>query len=413
MDVELIAVGTEILLGNIVNTNAAYLAEKCALLGLSLYYQSAVGDNEDRLENALQTALERSSVIILCGGLGPTKDDLTKEVAAKVMEMPLVTDTHTRERIASYFVNSHYKVITENNWKQAQVPKGATVLDNDNGTAPGLILKKNDKVVILLPGPPNELIPMFETAVAPYLREMTPEIICSTMVKICGKGESLVATEIGDMIETQTNPTIAPYAKMGEVHLRVTAKAANSQAANQLMAPIVEELKTRFGTYVYSTLEEETLEASIINLLRVKGLTLTTAESCTGGMLSARLTNVSGGSDVFKQGVVTYCNHSKEKMLGLQETLLLEHGAVSAETAEAMAKCGTLVMESDICVSITGIAGPTGGSKEKPIGLVYIACCYQNHCTVKRFNFKGNRSKVRENAVVNALILLRNCILNS
>ena len=208
MVVELIAVGTEILLGNIVNTNAAFLAEKCALLGLSLYYQTAVGDNEERLSETLKTALNRSDIVILSGGLGPTKDDLTKEVAAKVMEMPLVEDKHTRKRIEEYFKNSQSKVVTDNNWKQAFVPKGSKVLDNKNGTAPGIIMEKNGKVAILLPGPPNELIPMFNHDVFPYLNSLQPEIIYSAMVKICGIGESMVETQIADLIAGQSNPCL-------------------------------------------------------------------------------------------------------------------------------------------------------------------------------------------------------------
>ena len=210
MVVELISVGTELLLGNIVNTNTQFLAEKCALLGLTMYHQVTVGDNHDRLAEVIRTALKRSDVIILTGGLGPTEDDLTKEVCAEVMGFPLVEDKHTRERIEEYFRNNIYKVIPDNNWKQAIIPEGCMVLDNDNGTAPGLILEKYGKSAILLPGPPNELIPMFEESVFSYLRKKQPEIICSQVVKICGIGESQVAADIQDMIEAQTNPTLAP-----------------------------------------------------------------------------------------------------------------------------------------------------------------------------------------------------------
>lgn len=412
MVVELIAVGTEILLGNIVNTNAAYLAEKCAVLGLSLFHQSAVGDNEERLEDTLKTALQRSDVVILSGGLGPTKDDLTKEVAAKVMEMPLVEDEHTRKRIKGFFKNSQFKTITDNNWKQAQVPEGAIVIENENGTAPGLIMEKDGKAVILLPGPPNELKPMFEKDISPYLNKLVPDIIYSCMVKICGMGESYVETQIADLIEHQTNPTIAPYAKVGEVHLRVTAKAESEKEAKKLIKPMVKELKNRFGDNVYSTEENETLEESIINLLREKELTLTTAESCTGGMLAARLTNVPGVSEVFKQGLVTYCNRAKKKLLEVKKNTLKEHGAVSEKTAKEMAKNGAFITGSDVCVSITGIAGPGGGTEEKPVGLVYMACCYNNTCKVKEYQFKGDRNKIREYSVVNALTLLRECILD-
>ena len=251
MIAELVAVGTEILLGNIVNTNSAYLSEQMAQLGLSVYYETVVGDNHDRMKAVIASALDRSDVVILSGGLGPTEDDLTKEVCAEVMGLPLEEDPHSRKRIERYMKeyekNHPDRRITTNNYKQAQVPKGALVIDNHNGTAPGLILEKDGKTAILLPGPPNELIPMFEESVFPYLRKKQPEIICSQVVKICGIGESQVAADIQDMIEAQTNPTLAPYAKTGEVHLRITAKGEDEKECKKLIKPVVRELKRRFG----------------------------------------------------------------------------------------------------------------------------------------------------------------------
>ena len=411
MVVELISVGTELLLGNIVNTNAAYLSEQCALLGLSMYHQSVVGDNEERLAETMRTALERSDVVILSGGLGPTKDDLTKEVAAQVMEMPLKEDEHSRQRSEEYFKNSQTRVITDNNWKQAQAPEGSIVVDNDNGTAPGLILEKDGKAMILLPGPPNEMRPMFEKSIFPYLNKLQPELIRSCMVKICGLGESYVETQIADMIEAQTNPTIAPYAKIGEVHLRITAKASSEKEARKLMKPVVKELRNRFGDNIYTLDEKETLAENVLKLLKEKELTLTTAESCTGGMLAARLTDIPGASEVFKQGLVTYSNKAKRKLLEVKKTTLKDFGAVSEKTAKEMAKNGAFMTGADACVAITGIAGPDGGSDEKPVGLVYIGCSLKNKITVKEFHFQGNREKVREYAVVRALTLLRDCIL--
>ena len=272
MITELISVGTEILLGNIVNTNSAYLSEKCALLGLSVYYQDVVGDNEGRMRDVIRTALDRSDVVILTGGLGPTEDDITKEVTADLMGMPLKEDSHSRKLIDKYLKeyekNNPQRRITKNNYKQAMVPEGAIVLDNHNGTAPGLILEKKGKTAILLPGPPNELKPMFEEYVVPYLQKNQPEIIVSQMVKISGIGESQVAEEIQDLIESQTNPTIAPYAKTGEVHLRVTASAENEKACRKLIKPVVKELKKRFGENVFATDESKTLEEAVIDLLR-------------------------------------------------------------------------------------------------------------------------------------------------
>ena len=411
MVVELICVGTELLLGNIVNTNAAYLSEKCALLGLSMYHQSVVGDNAERLKESLETALNRSDVVILSGGLGPTQDDLTKETAAEVIGIPLKEDPHSRERIEEYFKNSQYKVITDNNWKQALVPEGAIVLDNENGTAPGIIMEKNGKSVILLPGPPGELIPMFEGKVYDYLNKLQPEIIYSTMVRICGLGESFVENEIRDLIDNQTNPTIATYAKIGQVDLRVTAKAASEKEAAKLAKPMLKELVKRFGDHIYTMDEHKSLEEVIVHFLKERSLTLTTAESCTGGMIAARITDVPGASEVFKQGLVTYSNRAKRKLLDVKKTTLKEYGAVSEKTAKEMAKNGAFITGSDACVSVTGTAGPTGGTEEKPVGLVYIGCCYNNKTVVKEFHFKGERQKIREQATANALILLRECIL--
>ena len=411
MVVELICVGTELLLGNIVNTNAAYLSEKCALLGLSMYHQSVVGDNAERLKESLETALNRSDVVIISGGLGPTQDDLTKETAAEVMGIPLKEDPHSRERIEEYFKNSQYKVITDNNWKQALVPEGAIVLDNENGTAPGIIMEKNGKSVILLPGPPGELIPMFEGKVYDYLNKLQPEIIYSTMVRICGLGESFVENEIRDLIDNQTNPTIATYAKIGQVDLRVTAKAASEKEAAKLAKPMLKELVKRFGDHIYTMDEHKSLEEVIVHFLKERSLTLTTAESCTGGMIAARITDVPGASEVFKQGLVTYSNRAKRKLLDVKKTTLKEYGAVSEKTAKEMAKNGAFITGSDACVSVTGTAGPTGGTEEKPVGLVYIGCCYNNKTVVKEFHFKGERQKIREQATANALILLRECIL--
>lgn len=411
MVVELICVGTELLLGNIVNTNAAYLSEKCAQLGLSMYHQSVVGDNAERLKETLETALKRSDVVILSGGLGPTQDDLTKETAAEVMGMTLKEDPHSRKRIEEYFKNSQYKTITDNNWKQALVPEGAIVLDNENGTAPGIIMEKKGKSVILLPGPPGELVPMFEEKVYDYLNKLQPEIIYSTIVRICGLGESFVEDEIRDLIDKQTNPTIATYAKIGQVDLRVTAKAASEKEAAKLAKPMLKELVKRFGDHIFTMDEHKSLEEIIVHFLKERSLTLTTAESCTGGMIAARITDVPGASEVFKQGLVTYSNRAKRKLLDVKKTTLKEYGAVSEKTAKEMAKNGAFITGSDVCVSVTGIAGPTGGTEEKPVGLVYIGCCYNNRTVVKEFHFKGERQKIREQATANALILLRECIL--
>lgn len=409
MVVELVSVGTELLLGNITNTNASYLAEKCAGLGLSLFYQTVVGDNVERLSQTLQTALSRADVVIMTGGLGPTTDDLTKETAAQVMGKNLLEDSRTVERIRGYMINRS-ATIPKNNWKQALVPEGAIILDNHNGTAPGIIIEDGNKSVILLPGPPNELIPMFSEQVVPYLKKMEPDIIYSKMVKIAGLGESKVAEEIDDLIQSQTNPTIAPYAKTSEVHLRITAKAPDEAKANEMILPLIDEIKHRFGTWVFTTEEEETLEDVVVRQLKERKFTITTAESCTGGLLTGKLVNVAGVSDVLKEGYITYSNEAKEKLLSVKHETLEMYGAVSEQTACEMAEGGCKAADAEVCVAITGIAGPGGGTSEKPVGLVYIACCVLDKVSVERYVFKGNREKVRENAVMKALDLVRRSV---
>ncbi|WP_333652738.1 competence/damage-inducible protein A [Lacrimispora sp.] len=411
MVVELISVGTELLLGNIVNTNTQYLAEKCALLGLSMYHQVTVGDNRERLSAAFSEALNRSDVVILTGGLGPTEDDLTKKVCAEVLGLSLEEDFNTRERIQEFFKRSNYKKIPDNNWKQALVPHGAKVLDNSNGTAPGLILEKEGKTAILLPGPPGELIPLFQEQVYPYLQKLQPEVIRSQMVKICGQGESQVESQILDLIDGQSNPTIATYAKTAEVHLRITARASGEEEAKKLLKPVVKEIKNRFGRDVYTVKEEETLEMAVVSLLKKHELTVTTAESCTGGLIAGRLVNVPGASEVFNQGFITYSNKSKRKVLGVSKGTLKKYGAVSEQTAKEMAAGGVLAADADVCIAVTGIAGP-GADGEKPVGLVYIACFIKDKVTVEEYHFRGNREKIREQSVTKALDMLRRSILS-
>lgn len=414
MTAELISVGTELLMGNIVNTNACYLSEKCAELGIDVYYEVTVGDNPGRLKETIKTALGRSDLVILTGGLGPTEDDLTKETTAGVLGRKIVPDPHTRARIEEYFKNSIYKTISENNWKQALIIEGAQVLDNDNGTAPGLFVRTDDnKRVILLPGPPNELHPLFESKVVPLLvSECGGEgILYSRMIKICGIGESMAETMIKDLIDAQTNPTIAPYAKTGEVHLRVTASAKDEAEGIRLTTPVVDELKRRFGDNLFTTEEEETLEAHVVSLLKSLHFTVTAAESCTGGMFSARLINTPGASEVYNSGVITYANEAKEKYLGVRHETLAEFGAVSEETAGQMAIGAAAAAGADASIGITGLAGPDGGTDEKPVGTVYIGCSVRGEVTVKRFLFKGNREKIRTLSVQNALDLLRRCLL--
>ena len=415
MIAEIVSVGTELLLGNIVNTNAAFLAEKCAILGISCFYQQVVGDNEDRLADALRLALSRSDLIIMSGGLGPTEDDLSKETAAKVMNKKLVMHEPSKKAIQDYFDKKYgtkNTKIPENNWKQAMLPEDATVLDNPNGTAPGMIISDdNGKHIILMPGPPNEMKPMFEDLVEPFLQKLEPGIIFSKTVKECGIGESTAEEMIRDMIDSQTNPTIATYAKTGEVHLRVTAKAEDEKEAKRLIKPVIKELKERFGNYIYTTDENVTLEKSVIDLLNGNKLTVCTAESCTGGMVASRLINVPGASDVFKSGYITYSNKAKHRMLGVRKSTLDKYSAVSEQTAREMAKGASVVSRADVTLAVTGLAGPGGGTEEQPVGLVYIACFVCGKTEVRKCNFSGSREKIRESSTAAALELLRECVL--
>ena len=411
MIIELISVGTEILLGNITNTNARYLAEECAVLGLSNYYQVTVGDNEERLSDAIRTALCRADIVLLTGGLGPTEDDLTRETVAKVLGRGMHEEPKVHQQITDCFKRMGIDKPTSNNWRQAMVIDGAEVVENHNGTAPGLIVKTDDgKVVIMIPGPPEEMQMMFQKSIAPYLAGMNKQVICSKTIKICGMGESKVADVIADMIETQTNPTIAPYAKGGEVHLRITASGSDPKEARTSMKPIVNELKKRFGDLIYTTRENETLEQHVIGLLKRRQMTLTTAESCTGGLLAGTLINVPGVSDIYNEGYITYANESKHKILGVKNKTLKNDGAVSETCAKEMAKGAAKAAGARAAVAVTGIAGPGGGTEEKPVGLVYIACCIDEKVWVERYQMTGDRQKIRNITVKRALDMLRRCI---
>ena len=410
MTAEIICVGTEILLGNIVNTNAAYLAEQLAGLGISCYYQTVVGDNGERLMETLELAAKRSEVIILSGGLGPTQDDLTKETVAKFCGKKLLMDEKSKKQIAEYFEKRKMKP-TGNNWKQAMVPEGARVFENHNGTAPGMAVETNKNKFILLPGPPEELRLMFEESVAPYLKEQSPFVILSQTVKTCGLSESAVEEQLRDLIDKQTNPTIATYAKTGEVHVRVTAKADSQKEASKLIKPMVKELKSRFGNDIYSTDDGVTLEKALADLLQSAGLTISCAESCTGGLISATLINVPGISELYKAGFVTYANKAKRKLLGVKKGTLEKYGAVSSQTAQEMVKGLLAETKTDVGIAVTGIAGPDGGTKEKPVGLVYISCNVKGKITVKECHFNGTREKIRRASVTTALMLARSCVL--
>ena len=404
--------GTELLLGNIVNTNAAFLSEKLAYLGINCYFQTVVGDNRDRLLSVINTALSRADILIFSGGLGPTEDDLTKETVAEALGKKLIRDKRAEQEIADYFA-LRGRIPTDNNWKQADVIEGCEILYNKNGTAPGIFVSEGEKTVILLPGPPLELKSMFTDSVMPKLQQKCGQVFYSQTVKIVGPGESSVETQILDMLDTQDNPTIAPYAKTGEVHLRVTARAKDEKEAREKTAPVVEELYRRFGNAVYTTDADETLEMALTKLLIKKKYTMTTAESCTGGMIAARMVNAPGVSAVLKSGFITYANEAKEELLGVSHDTLEKFGAVSRETAEEMAEGAVKAAHTDAAVAVTGIAGPDGGTKEKPVGLVYIGVNVRGNVEVREYHFSGSRQKIRESVTAAALTFLREKLLAS
>ena len=412
MKAEIICVGTEILMGNIVNTNAAYIAKGLAGLGVSCFYQSVVGDNDGRLMEVFREASGRADIVILSGGLGPTEDDLTKETVAKVMGKTLTEDEKAWKQIKTFFEKRGIKY-TDNNRKQALVPEGAKVLYNKNGTAPGIITEGEQVTAILLPGPPGELIPMWDDQVVPYLKERSDTAFYSEMVKLCGVGESLAETGLKDLIDAQANPTIATYAKVGEVDVRVTASARSEKDAHKLVKPVVKEIKKRFGSRVFTTDENVTLEAAVIQLLTESGLTLSLAESLTGGMVTSRLINVPGASGVIKTGFVTYSNKSKRKYLGVKRSTLDKYGAVSEQCAKEMVRGCVAATRSDTAIALTGIAGPDGGTDEKPVGLTYIGIYVLGKIKVKKFVFSGEREKIRESATAAAITLLRQNLLKN
>lgn len=405
MQAEILSVGTELLLGEILNTNTQYLSQRLAEMGIFVYKQTVVGDNPGRLKEAFHSAFKSADIVITTGGLGPTEDDLTKEIAAEYFGRKLILHPPTLEFINQVF-SSHNWVMTENNKKQAYFPEGAIVLKNKIGTAPGCIVEQDNKIAILLPGPPQEMKYVFENGAVPHLLKYQDGVLFSRVLHLCGIGESVVAEEIADLIDSQTNPTIAPYAKEGDVTIRLTARGKNLEEAKQLIVPIESEIRARLGRFIYGV-GDTGLEEVVGRGLTEKQLTVAVAESCTGGMLAATLVNYPGISAVFLEGAVTYSNEAKIRRLNVKKETLERYGAVSAETAAEMAKGIALTSGADIGLSTTGIAGPTGGSAEKPVGLVYLGLYIKGEVKTKQLNLFGERNKIRRQAVSAALDWLR------
>lgn len=412
MKAEIISVGTEILLGDIVNTNAQYVAKELASIGIEVYHQSTVGDNVERLYECFKESLERSDVVITTGGLGPTKDDLTKEVAAKFFGQELVLHEPSWEYIKN-LIQRRGKEIAPNNKKQAYFPESAIILKNNNGTAPGAILKKDDKAIIVLPGPPKEMKAMFNESVMPYLNQFTDFKLISKTLRLYGIGESDLEIAIMDILDEQTNPTVALYAKEMEVTIRLTAKATDEEEAQKLIEPVENRIRERVGKFIYTNDDkyngesQNVLEEIVAKLLVEKDLKVATAESCTGGMVASALIDYPGISSVFLEGCVTYSNESKIKRLGVKEETLNKYGAVSEETAIEMAKGIADGLGADIGLSTTGVAGPGGGTDEKPVGLVYTAVYFKGETKVYKNIYNGNRQKIRSRATRDVLNYLR------
>lgn len=405
MKAEIIAVGSELLLGQIVNTNAKIISSELQKIGIDVYYHTCVGDNKERLKDVFKTAYTRSDLVILTGGLGPTKDDITKEIVSSYLDLPLETDQDSLKRIKKYFI-SRNKNMTENNLKQASLPKGSTAIVNHRGTAPGVFLKHEGKIIVMLPGPPREMKPMLLNIIDLYLSNICKKTIYSRVMKFYGIGESQLENKIQDLILNQSNPTIAPLAKMGEVTVRLTAKADSKNKAKTVIKPVETEIKERLNKFFYAY-DDETIEQVVAKQLFKTTKTIAVAESCTGGLVGSKLTNVPGISEVFKYGVISYSNEAKQKLLGVKSSTLEKYGAVSKQTAKEMAIGIKNLSNSDIGVSITGIAGPKGGTTQKPVGLVYIGYADNNGVYVKKCMFSGSRLEIRERSANTALHLVR------
>lgn len=414
MNVEIITVGTELLVGNILNTNAKYLAEELTNLGFNISKHTTVGDNSANLEIAFKYALSKNDLVILTGGLGPTKDDLTKETIAHSLSKNLIEDEKAKEKTISYFKSTKNE-IAKNNFKQSLVIEDSTIFYNDNGTAPGMALKHNNKHILLLPGPPNELMPMFEKDVKIYLSKLKDQIIISKDVYLFGIEESKADQTLSDILPN-TNPYIGIYAKTGEIKIRVTAHAPQNSTCETLINNVVDIIKTRLGEFIYG-IDIKNMQNALVKTAIKSNQKIAVAESCTGGLIASQIVSISGSSDCFNCGIVCYSNEMKEQILGIKETTLSEFGAVSPQVAKQMAQNVRKISKSDVGISTTGIAGPTGGDSNKPVGLVYVGISTSNHTSVyKLLLSKGQpneRQKIRHISALFAMNEARKAILNN
>lgn len=402
MKAAIICVGTEILMGSTLNTHSQYLSLKLSEVGIPVYYHGVVGDNPDRLKEMLDQYYEKVDLVILSGGLGPTDDDLTKEIVCEYLGVDLIFSEELHENLIERFKKFGAREMTKNNLKQCYIPSPGIVLANPKGTAPGCIVEKDGKRAILLPGPPNELIPMVENEVFPHFVKWSEGLLKSKYIRMFGIGESACETVIKDLIDAQSNPTLATYAKPGEVMLRVTASGKTEEEIEALLEPMIKEINNRLGQYIYSY-EDEELEEVLVKALKKASMTIAFAESCTGGLISSKVVNVPGSSSVFGTGIVAYSNETKEKLLKVSGDCLETYGAVSAQTASAMSEGLFEQSGADLCVSVTGVAGPDGGTPEKPVGLVYLDIFMNGEHDTHELHLTGDRTRIRNTTALHAL----------
>ena len=388
-DTEIISVGTELLLGHVTNTDARDISEMLSKIGINVKYHTVVGDNPERLRKCVETAKSRADIIITTGGLGPTCDDLTKQILAEAFGLKLAENKAEREGLYDYI--RYGKKFTDNNFTQAMLPEGCTVFHNNCGTAPGCGFEKDGKIVVMIPGPPKECNAMFRESALPYLRKLSEELIVSHSVRIFGLGESSVDDIFAEEMNRMTNPTMAPYAKECDCLLQITAKAKSVDEAEKMIAPEMEHVMQRLGDVVYGV-DVECIEESVIKLLREKNMTFSAAESCTGGELAKRFTDMPGASAFFKGGVVTYTNEAKAKLLGIDPTLIEEKGAVSYEVAKAMAENVRALLGTDIGVGVTGLAGPDGDGVHE-VGTVFVSLAVEGETFVKELHMGAMRTR--------------------
>lgn len=410
MIVEIVTTGTELLLGQITNTNAPYLACQMNKLGFNVLYQSTVGDNRERMMQVITTALSRADIVITSGGLGPTQGDITKEICAQAFNLKLYLHEPSNNRIKCFFSNRHAPM-PESNLRQAMVPEGSVILINERGTAPGIILEKDNKVIINLPGPPHELEYMFEHSVIPYLQKRygSQGTIVSRVLHTYGIGESALEEKIADLITTQTNPTIALLARPGEVIIRLTAKGSNESIAKQLIDELQLTIIPRISEYIFG-FDDNNMETTVGQDLLNKKLSLALAESCTGGLITSRLTDIPGSSNYLCGSIVCYSNEVKIQHIGVDRDIIREHGAVSQETAIAMATGIRQKFKTSLGVGVTGIAGPGGATSEKPVGLVYIAIDGPSGHRCYKHQFIGHRTEIKFRASQATLDMIRHYV---